>query len=198
MERVILVRHGQSESSAGAICSGDPTAGRGLTPEGREQALALGLALVDEPIELCATSEFSRTRETADLALTGREVPRLVVPELNDIRFGRFEGGPLAEYRVWAAAHGPAEACPGGGESRAEAAARFAAGYRTLLARPEATVLAVTHVLPIRYALSALDGRDPTPLIERVAECEPFELSAADLERAVARVEAWSRAPVFA
>jgi broad specificity phosphatase PhoE len=199
VEHVILVRHGESESSPGRTCSGDPAlAGNSLTERGREQARALGLELADERIDLCATSEFARTRETAKLALAGRDVPRLVVPELNDIRFGRFEGGALEEYRAWAGAHGPDEECPGGGESRAQAAQRFAAGYRTLLARPEATVLVVAHVLPIRYALSALAGRDPTPLIERVRECEPFHLTADELERAAARLEAWADAPAFA
>lgn len=199
MERVILVRHGESESSYSMTCSGDPAVlGNGLTERGREQARALALRLAGEPIELCATTEFARTRETADLALAGRAVRRLVVPELNDIRFGRYEGGPLDEYRAWAAAHGPAEECPGGGESRAQAARRFAAGYRTVLARPEATALVVAHVLPIRYALVALADQDPTPLIERVQECEPFRVSAAALEHAVARLERWAAAPVFA
>jgi broad specificity phosphatase PhoE len=199
VERVILVRHGESESSAGRTCNGDPArAGNGLTERGREQARALGLELADESIDLCATSEFARTRETAELALAGRDVTRIVVPELNDIRFGRFEGGGLDEYRAWAGAHGPDDQCPGGGESRAQAARRFAAGYRTVLAHPEQTALVVAHVLPIRYALSALADQDPTPLIERVVECEPFRVSDAQLERAVARLEAWAEAPVFA
>jgi broad specificity phosphatase PhoE len=199
VERVILVRHGESEFSARRICSGDPKlAGNGLTERGREQARALGRRLADEPIDLCTATEFARTRETADLALAGREVPRVVVPELNDIRFGRYESGPLDEYRAWAGAHGPAEECPGGGESRARAARRFAAGYRIVIARPEATALVVAHVLPIRYALVALADQDPTPLIERVQECEPFHVSAAQLERAVARLERWAAEPVFA
>jgi broad specificity phosphatase PhoE len=199
VERVILTRHGESDLSARRVCSGDPTvAGNGLTTRGREQARALGELLAGERIDLAVTSEFARTRETAELALEGRDVPRLVVPELNDIRFGRYEGGPLDEYRAWAGAHGPAVECPGGGESRAQAARRFAAGYRTVLAHPEATALVVAHVLPIRYVLSALADEDPTALIERVHECEPFHVPAARLEDAVARLERWAREPVFA
>jgi probable phosphoglycerate mutase len=198
MERVILVRHGESEFSARNACNGDPrAAGGGLTERGREQARALGLLLADDPVDLCATTEFARTRETADLALAGRDVPRVVVPELNDIRFGRYEGLPLEEYRVWAHAAPPDEACPGGGESRAEAARRFAAGSRRLLARPERTVLVVAHALPIRYVLSALRERDPTANVEPVRECEPHRCSAGQLERAVERLEAWAAAPAF-
>jgi broad specificity phosphatase PhoE len=199
MERVVLVRHGESEFSVRNACNGDPLAARGgLTERGREQARALGLLLADDDVDLCATSEFARTRETADLALAGRDVPRIVVPELNDIRFGRFEGGPLAEYRVWARSAGPADACPGGGESRAGAARRFAAGYRTLLARPEASVLVVAHALPIRYVLSALLERDPSAIVEAVEECEPNRFSAGQLERATARLESWAAEPLFA
>ena len=199
MERAILVRHGESRFSVRNACNGDPTVeGGGLTEVGRAQARALGSLLADDPIELCATSEFARTRETADLALDGRDVERLVVPELNDIRFGSFEGGPLDEYRVWARAAGPADSCPGGGESRGDAARRFATGYRTLLARPEPTIVVVIHALPIRYVLSALLEQDPSAIVEPVEECEPNRFSAAQLERAAARLEAWAAAPVFA
>ena len=195
----VLVRHGESEFSVRSACNGDPRVeGGGLTERGREQARALGLLLADDEFDLCAVTEFARTRETADLALAGRDVPRLLVPELNDIRFGRFEGLSLDEYRVWAWSAPPDEVCPGGGESRADAARRFAAGYRTLLGRPEANVLVVTHALPIRYVLSALLERDPSAIVEPVEECEPNRFSAAQLGRAVARLEAWAAAPVFA
>jgi alpha-ribazole phosphatase len=199
VERVILVRHAESEFSARTACNGDPRIeGGGLTEHGRAQARALGSLLADDPIDLCAITEFARTRETADLALAGRDVARLVVPELNDIRFGRYEGGPLEEYRLWARAAPPDEACPGGGESRAAAARRFAAGFRTLLGRAEPTVLVVAHALPIRYVLSALLEQDPTAIVEPVEECEPNRFSAGQLERATARLEAWADAPVFA
>jgi broad specificity phosphatase PhoE len=199
MERVVLVRHGESEFSVRSACNGDPRVeGGGLTEVGRAQARALGALLADDQLDLCATTEFQRTRETADLALEGRDVPRIVVPELNDIRFGRYEGLPLDEYRVWARSAPPDELCPGGGESRAQAAQRYAAGYRRLLVRPESTVLVVAHALPIRYVLSALLERDPSAIVEPVEECEPHRFSAGQLENAVARLEAWAAAPVFA
>ena len=58
----------------------------------------------------CASStEFERTRQTADVALEGRDVPRLVLPELNDIHVGEFEGGLLETYRAWARDRSPVE-----------------------------------------------------------------------------------------
>jgi probable phosphoglycerate mutase len=199
VEHVILCRHAQSELSARSVCNGDPAApGGGLSELGRRQAAALGVMLLDNELDLCAVTEFPRTQETAEIALEGRDVPTLVVPELNDIRFGRYEGGPLAEYREWAH-HADAEAaCPGGGESRADAARRFVVGYRKLLARGESSVLVIAHALPIRYVMSALIERDPSAVVEPVEYADPLHITAAQLERAVNRLERWCERPVFA
>ena len=194
---IILARHGESEPSAAGLVSGDPAEPHGLTDTGRDQARRLGRLLQDEPIELCVTSEYVRVRETADLALAGRDVPRLVVPELNDVRFGEFEGRPFAEYRAWAGARDPTEAPPGG-ESRAEVAARYVRGFRLVLARPERLILVVAHGLPLRYTLLALQDLDPTPIVEQVPLAEPYRLQKDELERATERLARWSETPVWA
>ena len=106
------------------------------------------------------TSEFERTRQTADVALAGRDVPRLVVPELNDPRYGRFEGGALDAYRPWASARDVRDEAPGGGESRRRIVDRYARGF-AVLARAEEAVLAVFHSLPIAYVLAAQRGEPP-------------------------------------
>ena len=198
MEEVILARHGESVFSVDGLTSGDPAGCGGLTAAGQAQATRLGELLADEPIELCVTRAFRPARETAEIALRGRAVPTLVVPELNDIRFGAFEGKPLDEYRAWARSHGPVVASPGGGESRAEAARRYVGGYRVVLARPERTILVVAHGLPIRYVLNAALAQDPSPFVEQVEYAHPYRLSADELARAVDRLEAWTRAPAWA
>ncbi len=195
MDEVILARHGESELSVVGTVNGDPAAACALTAAGREQARRLGELLADNELDLCVTSEFQRARETADLALAGRDVPRLVLAELNDVRFGRFEGGTLASYREWAAANSPTVEAPGGGESRTGTVARYVRAYRTILARPERTILVVAHGLPIRYVLNALAQTDPVPLVEQVAYAEPYRLSAAELEAAVSLLEAWVERP---
>ena len=197
VETVILARHGESELSAAGLVSGDPAEPRGLTEIGREQARRLGERLADEPIDLCVTSEFVRVRQTADLALAGREIPRLVVCELNDVRFGEFEGRPFDVYRAWARERDPTESTPGG-ESRAEVARRYVRGFRRVLERPERTILVVAHGLPLRYTLLALEDLDPTPIVEQVPLAEPYRLTREELERATARLERWSRSPVWA
>ena len=177
--------------------NGDPGVAGALTEEGLEQASLLGEFLRNEDVDLCVTTEFERTKQTADLALVGRDVPRLVVPELNDIRVGDFEGGLLEAYRAWARERSPVEIPPGGGESRAQAAERYARGFRAVLARPEETVLVVTHGLPIRYLLLAAEGSEPRPVVESVDYATPYRFSRTDLEHAVERLELWVRDPIW-
>ena len=107
-------------------------------------------------------------------------------------------GGPLADYRLWARANEPTAVCPGGGESRVGAAARFARGYRLLLGRPEATIFAVAHGLPVRYLLSALLEEDPAAVVDPVQHAEPNRVSRRQLERGVARLERWCDRPAWA
>ena len=114
-----------------------------------EEALALRATIDGDEIDLGVATRLVRTQETLELALGPRRAERLVLPALDEIHFGAYEGGPLAEYRAWAWAHAPDAECPGGGESRAEAAVRIASALDALLARPEDVVLAVSHALPI-------------------------------------------------
>jgi broad specificity phosphatase PhoE len=198
MDSVLLVRHAESEFSARGLVSGDPTVqGGALTDAGREQARILGRTLAADPVDLAVTSEFLRARETAEIALEGRNVPVLVVPELNDIRFGSYEGGLLTDYREWARRAGPNDDSPGGGESRADAAARFARGYRTILARPERLALVVCHGLPVRYAVNAAQGRDPSSTVDPIEYAEAYRLTAEELDGAADRLEHWAAAPFF-
>jgi broad specificity phosphatase PhoE len=193
---VILARHAESEFSVRGLVNGDAARPGALTKRGREQARRLAGLIASDPVELCVVTEFGRTQETAALALEGRSVPRLVMPELDDIRFGSFEGRTLEEYRGWAGVAAPEVAVPGG-ESRVDAVARFVRGFRLVLARPERTVLVVTHGLPIRYVLDAAEGRTPTPQVEQVALAEPFRLDAVELEGAIATLERWTEGPVW-
>jgi broad specificity phosphatase PhoE len=198
VESAILVRHGESVFSARALVNGDPSVACGLTEVGRQQARQLGERLSGEPVGLCVVTEFPRTHETADLVLGDRDVPRLVLRELNDPFYGEFEGGPLADYRAWAATHGPEDAPPGGGETRLAIASRYVRGFRILLARPESTILVVCHSLPIAFAVAAADGRGPRAKMPLITYAEPHVLYEGQLEQAIERLDEWTRNPVFA
>ena len=196
MRRLLAARHGESELSAKALVNGDPGVASPLTELGRAQAQALGTALADERIDLCVVTEFERVRETAEIALTGREVPLLVLPELNDPRYGEFEGGSIVAYREWAWARGPLDA-PEGGEHRGELAGRYARGFRALSVRPEDTILVVAHSLPLAYLRDAAAGTAPRSRMDMVDYAQVLRLEAAGVERAVCVLDAWAASPRF-
>jgi trans-aconitate 2-methyltransferase len=135
VEKLILARHGESEYSARGLLNGDPAVFVGLTERGEEEARSLGRDLAGEPLDLAVHSGFPRTRATLELALAGRDVPVLEEPRLAELGAGGFEGLTLDEYRGWAWHAGSGEEVPGSGESRFAVVLRYAAAYRTLLAR---------------------------------------------------------------
>jgi broad specificity phosphatase PhoE len=190
------VRHAHARSNvADRISSIAP--GEGLSEQGVEEALALREALAYEGVELGVATRLARTQETLELALGGLPAERIVLPALDEIGFGAYEGGPLAEYRSWAWTNEPDAACPGAGESRVEVAERIAGGLDTLLSRPEEVVVAVSHSLPIRYVLDAADGRFPAARIEQVPHATPFELTAAAVVQSAETLRVWAAAPRF-
>ena len=71
----------------------------------REEAQALGRDLSGDPIDLCVVSQFPRAQQTAEVALTGLDVPVLVDANLNDIRYGALEGVSRERYGAWARDH---------------------------------------------------------------------------------------------
>ena len=197
MERALFVRHGESEYSVGLRLNGEVGANVGLTARGRDEARRLHDELADEPIDLCVTSPFRRTSETADLALEGRSVPRLLVPELGDPRYGPYEGATLEEYRVWAD-EAPSNARPSDdGESRVEIVSRYARAARLLLARGEPSVLVVTHSLPIAYLLATRNGELPSRRVPLVRHAAVHRFTRGELERAAEALESWAAAPTW-
>jgi broad specificity phosphatase PhoE len=197
VKSAILARHGESEYSVELRLNGDAGVDVGLTRRGEDEARRLADELSGTDIDLCVTSAFRRTIETADLALAGRHVPRLVLPELNDPRYGRFEGATLEEYRAWADS-APSDARPSDdGESRLDIVARYARGLRLLLARSERVILVVAHSLPIAYVLATRNGDLPRPRVPLVAHAAVHRFAAHDLEQAAGALEAWVVAPTW-
>jgi broad specificity phosphatase PhoE len=188
VELLLLARHGQSEFNVGGLVNGDPTRDRGLSPLGIEEGRKLAKQIAAIAVDLCVVSEFPRARQTAELALEGRDVPTDVDTDLNDIRIGSLEGETLADYRAWKHAHTRAEPFPAG-ESLDDAAHRYASAYARLLERSEHTILCVCHEIPVRYAVNAAAGSDDldAPLHD-VANATPYVFDADGLRRAVERL----------
>jgi broad specificity phosphatase PhoE len=188
MRLYVIARHGESTLNLENRVNGDPSVDGPLTERGREEARLLGQQTAHIPIELCVHTRFSRTLETAEIALAGRDVPLDVVASLDDVDIGELEGKTIDEYRAWKREHTRGDAFPGG-ESLDDAARRYADGFEQLLARSESPLLVVTHEIPLRYAINAVDGsNDLDGPTHRLANATPYLFDEATLARAVERI----------
>jgi probable phosphoglycerate mutase len=189
MRIFVFARHGESVLNLEHRVNGDPNREVNLTGEGRAQAQELGRQVAGLTLEICLHTRFLRTVQTAEIALAGRDVPFEVEPLLDDIDVGELEGSRIEDYRAWKHSHARSEPFPDG-ESLDDAARRYAEAFLKLLAGPYHSVLAVTHEIPIRYALNGAAGSDSLdgPAHE-LANATPYLFDEDGLKRAVAGIE---------
>jgi broad specificity phosphatase PhoE len=185
----VIARHSESTLNIERRINGDPAVEVPLTDDGREEARQLGIQVANVPLDLCVHTRFSRTRDTAAIAVAGRELPTIVEPLLDDIDVGDLEGRSIDDYRVWKRAHRRSDPFPGG-ESLDDAARRYAQGFRRLLERPEQRVLVVCHEIPLRYALNAAGGSDDLDSpVHQLGNATPYLFDEESLARAAARID---------
>ena len=185
----MLARHGESTLNFENRINGDPAVPVALTERGRDEARLLGQQVAHIRLDVCICTRFVRTRETAEIALQGRDVPIEVEPLLDDIDVGDLEGVPLEDYRAWKREHTRRDPFPGG-ESLDTAALRYAQAFRKLLARAQTSVLVVTHEIPLRYALNAADSSDDLDgPAHQLANATPYLFDKEALGRAVDVIE---------
>lgn len=185
MQLYIIARHGESTLNFENKINGDPSVPVALTEKGRDEARLLGQQIAHVVIDVCLVTRFARTRETAEIALEGRDVPLEVEPLLDDIDVGELEGISLEDYRAWKRARTRRDPFPGG-ESLDDAARRYAQAFRGLLDRPETSILVVTHEIPLRYAINAADGSDNLDgPAHQLANATPYLFDEGALGRAV-------------
>jgi len=185
MRLFVVARHAESTLNAERRVNGDPSVPVGLTERGREEARELGVQLAGLPLEACVVTRFRRTRETAEIALAGRDIPLRTERLFDDIRVGDLDGKTIEEYRAWK--HGNPRSVPfPGGESLDDAAARYAEGYERLLDSPWRTALVVCHEIPLRYLLNAAGGSaELDGPVHELRNATPYLLDEQALERGV-------------
>jgi probable phosphoglycerate mutase len=189
MELYVLARHGESTLNSENRINGNPDVPVALTEKGRDEARLLGQQIAPIRLDVCICTRFRRTRETAEIALQGRDVPIEIESLLDDINVGDLDGIPLEEYRAWKREHTRRDPFPGG-ESLDAAARRYAQAFRKLLGRTETSVLVVTHEIPVRYAINAADGSgDLDGPAHQLANATPYLFDKEALARAVEVIE---------
>src|SRR2546423_6605772 len=186
----VIARHAHSTLNLEGRVNGDPSVPVALTEQGQGEARQLGIQVAHVPIDLCLHTRFSRTHDTAAIALAGRDVPLHIEPLLDDIDVGELEGRTIEEYRAWKKLHTRADAFPGG-ESLDDAARRYANGFRRVLERPGRCILVVCHEIALRYALHAPAGSgDLDGPVHTLRNATPYLFVEPALERAAERIDA--------
>lgn len=163
---IVLVRHGTTDQNLRGLLLGraDPP----LAPEGVDQARALGAALAKEgaPTRI-VSSPLRRARETAETmaSVWGMDVDD--EPGLIEMDYGEWDERALVEIPrdVWRAWHADPDFAPPGGESLRDVQERVSACVATLAreAAEHGTIIAVSHVSPIKAAVVWALGLDERP-----------------------------------
>lgn len=159
--RLLLVRHGQTPSNVSYLLD-TAVPGPGLTELGERQAAALPAALADEDVEALYASTLVRTQLTAAPLARSRGLDVLVRDGIREVFAGDLEmlpgGSPRGEVymrTVFAWADGDTGLRMPGGESGAEALARFDGVVAEAAASGAGTVAMVSHGAVIRMWTAA-------------------------------------------
>lgn len=187
----LFVRHGTTEwNEVGRIQGWAPV---GLSDRGREEAARVAGALVERhAIDAVVASDLARTVETAEPIAAAAGVEVETDPRLRERDFGVFQGlssGDFFErfpaFDLLENGRGAAERAPESGESWLAVRERVLDAAADLRAREE-TVVAVTHVNPIRLLLGERRGLS---VVESLTElsADNCSVTAIDDEGAVVR-----------
>jgi isoleucyl-tRNA synthetase len=122
---LIIVRHGEAETNVNKICNGDPVKVYHLTKRGRQGIKKLAKTVKKFKADLIISSDFLRTKETAEILQQLLKIPVLYDSRLRERQFGVFEGRQYHELeRFHVQANDVFKVKPPAGESFAEAEKR--------------------------------------------------------------------------
>ena len=181
-----VLRHGESVANQQGIIISSPHVGidgYGLTDRGvesvrdtmRESAKSL------EGIRAIYTSDFSRARETAEIAGEILEVDVRPTDDLRERFFGSWDQTSITNYqRVWNRDRDSNDPADLQGDSRVESVAAVATRMTHVIERAERahsgdTILLVSHGDPLQILIAAFNGVDIRQH-RSIAPLQPAEL----------------------
>ncbi len=157
-----VMRHGEATSNLHDSISSNPSEENHLTEKGREEIVASAESLKENKIDLIISSNFIRTRETAELVAKtlGLLPEQIVIDErLGEIQPGDFAGGSWREYNL---AFGSRlnrlhNHLPTGGENYNDVRRRImSAIYDINEKHQDKNILVVSHGLPLFMAQASV------------------------------------------
>ncbi|MER6630204.1 histidine phosphatase family protein [Streptomyces sp. NPDC000987] len=162
--RLLLIRHGQTPTNVRALLD-TAAPGPGLTALGERQAAALPEALAGEDIDVLYASTLVRTQLTAGPLAAVRGLGVVVREGIRELSAGDLEmlpgdseQGALYLRTVFAWAAGDTRLRMPGGETGAEALARYDAVVAEAARSGASTVAMVSHGAAIRVWTAARAG----------------------------------------
>jgi broad specificity phosphatase PhoE len=159
---IAFVRHGETEPNRDGLLLGRSDVS--LTGRGREQADRLAKTFTDRGVARVLTSPLRRARETAEPIASACGVTPEVDDRLIEVDYGEWEATPFAglEPEIVRRWRRDADFAPPGGESLAAVAARTGSLCDELLGtRADDVLVAVSHVSPIKAAVTWTLGVSP-------------------------------------
>lgn len=161
---LVLVRHGESEANARGLLLGRTDAP--LTEFGRAQAVAVR-SILRRPLAQVRNSPLQRARDTA--RLLAPDILAVADERWVEVDYGELECQPLTDLpaEVWQCWLRDRDFRPPGGETLAEVDLRVRTACDELFAAegtrarcPDADVVVVSHVTPIKAAVAWALGAD--------------------------------------
>ncbi len=161
--RYLVMRHGEAENNTANILSSRADNPHHLTKRGCEQVAAAAKNLKQEKIDLIVSSDFVRTRETAELVLKALGLPndRLSIDQrLGEVNHGELDRQPVNVYhKIFKTKEEYFIKPLPGGESFNDVKRRTGDALYDLERRYQGkTILIVTHESPAWLLLAAASG----------------------------------------
>lgn len=162
--RLVLVRHGRTAFNAAGRIQG--RIDNPLDDVGRRQAADVGRALSSDVRDgaVVVHSPLSRATETAReiVAASGRAIETIVDADWIELDYGTFDGLRQSEIEptTWSQWRADPNFRPPGGESLVDVEGRVRGAMDRVLELGARTVIVVSHVSPIKAAVTLALGVD--------------------------------------
>ncbi len=167
MLRLLLIRHGETDSNASGRFQGQSNAPLNLN--GQKQAATLSQAIAGEAVQALYASDLRRARETAQAIATPLGLSIKHAPELRKLSFGTWEGLTYTDIEqrdpqaLVAWQRDPNDVAPPGGETLRQLAARVGDIYGEIVSTHMGnTVVLVSHGGPLRVLICLALGLSPS------------------------------------